>query len=124
MGRKDQLPASAHAPLRMTYLFPVSSMAVKPSWWRTELENRRSLARFPSRPIFFPRIDDMRQDSPRSLLSIVSTIVMGESSQWLKKNMVRSDIVRRKTSRKAWIGSLAAAIKLENGDKHHTIDCI
>ena len=43
-----------------------------------------------------------------SPLSVVSTMVMWESSQWLKKNIVRS--TGYKHSRKAWIGALAAVI--------------
>ena len=45
---------------------------------------------------------------PLSLLSLVSTIVMWESSQWLGKNTVRS--TGEKNSRKACLGALAAAI--------------
>ena len=45
---------------------------------------------------------------PLSPLSVVSTMVMWESSQWLGKNIVRS--TGKESSRKAWIGALAAAI--------------
>ena len=45
---------------------------------------------------------------PFSLLSVVSTMGVWESSQWLGKNIVRS--TGYKNSRKAWIGALAAAI--------------
>ena len=45
---------------------------------------------------------------PLSLLSIFSTIVLSESSQWLGKNTVRSSGKRK--SKKVWIGALAAAI--------------
>ena len=41
---------------------------------------------------------------PLSLLSVVSTMVLWESSQWLGKNIVRS--TGKKNSRKAWIGAL------------------
>ena len=45
---------------------------------------------------------------PLSSLSVVSTTVTWESSQWLGKNIVRSTGL--KNSRKVWIGALAAAI--------------
>ena len=45
---------------------------------------------------------------PLSPLSVVSTMVMWESSQWLGKNIVQS--TGHKNSRKAWIGALAAVI--------------
>ena len=45
---------------------------------------------------------------PLSLLSIVSAMVMWESSRWLGKNVVQS--TGKKNSRKAWVGALAAAI--------------
>ena len=45
---------------------------------------------------------------PLSPLSIVSTMVMWESSQWFGKNIVLS--TGYMNSRKAWIGALAAAI--------------
>ena len=51
------------------------------------LENRRSLVRSPARPICFPRIAD---DSFLFLHSIVSTMVVWESSQWCGKNFVPS----------------------------------
>ena len=52
------------------------------------LKNRRSLVRSPAQPIFFLRIDDshcyrIHFSSP---LSVVSTMLMWESSQWLGKN--------------------------------------
>ena len=52
---------------------------------------------------------------PLSQLSVVSTMAMWESSQWLGKNIVRS--TGQKNSRKARMGALAAAILL----KYHTI---
>ena len=45
---------------------------------------------------------------PLLRLSIILTMVMWESSQWLGKNIVQSTGL--KNSRKAWIGALAAAI--------------
>ena len=42
---------------------------------------------------------------PLSLLSIVSTRVMWEGSQWLGKNIVCS--AGKKNSREVWIGALA-----------------
>ena len=45
---------------------------------------------------------------PLSPLSVVSTIIMLESSQWLGKNIVWSTGL--KNSRKAWIGALATSI--------------
>ena len=45
---------------------------------------------------------------PLSPLSVVSTMVMWESSHRLAKNIVRS--TGKKNSRKAWIGALAAVI--------------
>ena len=45
---------------------------------------------------------------PLSPLSIVSTMVMWERSQWLGKNIVQN--TGKKNSRKAWIGALATAI--------------
>ena len=45
---------------------------------------------------------------PLSLLSIVSTLVMWESSQWLGKNIVQS--TDQKNSWKAWLGALAATV--------------
>ena len=64
---------------------------------------------FGPQTIFFPRIDDSATGFiPLSPLSIVSTMVMWESSQWLGKNILRS--TGQKNSRKTWIGTLAAAI--------------
>ena len=48
---------------------------------------------------------------PLSPLSIVSTMVMWESNQWLGKNVVRS--TGKKISGKAWIDGQAAAIELK-----------
>ena len=45
---------------------------------------------------------------PFSPLSVVSTMVMWESSQWIGNNFVRSTGL--KSSRKAWICALAVAI--------------
>ena len=45
---------------------------------------------------------------PLSPLSVVSTMVMWECSQWFGKNIVRSACL--KNSSKAWIDTLAAAI--------------
>ena len=45
---------------------------------------------------------------PLSPLSVVSTIVVWESSQWLGNNIVRS--TGERNSRKAWIGALVAAM--------------
>ena len=46
-----------------------------------------------------------------SPLSIISTMVMWESNQWRGKNIVRSTgFKKKKDPRKAWIGTLAAAI--------------
>ena len=44
--------------------------------------------------------------NPLSQLSVVSTIDMLESSQWLGKDIARS--IGEEDSRKAWIGALAA----------------
>ena len=48
------------------------------------------LFRSPARPIFFPRIDDCDCDRINSspMLSIVSEMIMWESSQWLGKDIV------------------------------------
>ena len=63
-------------------------------------------------PIFFRRIDDGHCNRIQSsLLSVVSTMVMWESSQWRGKNIVRS--TGKKNSRKAWIGALPTVIKLK-----------
>ena len=43
-----------------------------------------------------------------SPLSIISTVVIWESSQWLGKNIVRSN--SKKNSKKAWIGALPATM--------------
>ena len=45
---------------------------------------------------------------PLSPVSVFSTMVMWESSQWLGQNIVWS--TGQKNSRKAWIGALATAI--------------
>ena len=45
---------------------------------------------------------------PLSPLSVVSTMVMWLSSQWLGKNIVQS--ADKKNSRKAWIGALDAVM--------------
>ena len=66
------------------------------------LENRRLLVRSPTRPIFLQRINVSHCDrihSSLSFLSIVSTTVIWESSQWLGKNIVRSTY--QKNCRKA-----------------------
>ena len=52
---------------------------------------------------------------PLSPLSIASTMVMWESSQWLGRNIVQS--TGKKNSKKAWIGALAAVIQLEYRSK-------
>ena len=49
-----------------------------------------------------------REFIPLSPLSIVSTGVMLESSQWLGKNIMRN--IGQKNSRKAWIGAMSAAM--------------
>ena len=59
---------------------------------------------------------------PLSPLSIVSTMVMWESSQWLGKNIVWS--TGKKNSRKARIGALVATIKLKCSWKRHLINTI
>ena len=48
---------------------------------------------------------------PLSPLSIISTMVMWESSQWLGKNIVPS--TGKKNCRKAWVGTLASEIWLK-----------
>ena len=45
---------------------------------------------------------------PPSAMSVVSTMVILESSQWLGKNIVQS--TGKKNSRKTWIGILTAMI--------------
>ena len=59
---------------------------------------------------------------PLSPLSVVSTKVMGESSQWFGNNIVRS--TGKKNFRKAWIGvhwpPRYYRNTVENGVKHHT----
>ena len=44
------------------------------------------------------------------MMSVVSTVVIWESGQWLGKNIVWS--TSQKNSRKAWTGALAASIIL------------
>ena len=48
---------------------------------------------------------------PLSSLSIVSMMVMWESSQWLGKTIMQS--AGKKNPRKAWMGALGAVIWLE-----------
>ena len=81
------------------------------------LENRRSLVRSLARPIVSPSINDSHCDRIHSFLnavpcfdklSVVSTMVMWESSKWLGKSIVGS--TGQKNSWKAWIGALATMI--------------
>ena len=65
----------------------------------------RSLVRSPARPILIVIATGF---IPLSSLSVVSTMVMWESSQWLGKNIMRNN--SSVNSRKAWLGALAAAI--------------
>ena len=74
--------------------FVVGKELTEPQWLKRQhrrLENG-SLVRSPARPIFFPRTDDSHCDRihPLSPLSIVSMMVMWESSQWLGKKIVQS----------------------------------
>ena len=68
---------------------------------RTGLENRRSPVRSPPWPIFFPKIEIGIATLliPLAPQSIILTMFIWESSQWLGKNIVRGTC--KKKSRKS-----------------------